>query len=311
MNSIGTIIKRLQENHTVEESTFNYNDSEYENWFGRYYRNKQPISREEYEKAMDALLTQQDEEGSIAQKLNEPSKELVQKIKDFREFIDGLEYDPDTETTRETRGHLAQIPPEDESQRVRQIMSDTDLSEEEAKAVNRIISRYTSTDNYTVFNLKERSILDKYIDQAPIYEGTPVYRGLGFRQRLGEEGLPGYQQYLDLDIGDYITFRGPTSFSSDPDMAVEFATIHGDHLVFIVNTRNLTGVSIDHLSSIGYEEQELLYKATAQMEIKEKIVDGNTIYFHVEEVASPEDVDTTEVVKVPLSGSMYIRDEDK
>lgn len=309
MNSIGSIIRRLQETHNVEESTFNYNDSEYENWFGRYYRNKQPISREEYEKAMHALLAQEDEEGSIAQKLNEPSKELVQKIKDFRDFIDGIEYDTDTETTRATReGHLSQIDPQDETRRVQQIVSDTDLSEEEAKQVNKIISRYTSTDNYTVFNVRERALLDKFIDQSPIYEGTPVYRGLGFKQRLGEEGLPGFEQYLDLGVGDKMTFKGYASFSSDPDMAVEFAVLHGDHLVFIVNTRNLSGISIDHLSSIGYEEQELLYKATTQMEIKEKVVDGDTIYFHVEEIGMIEDTED-EAIKLPISGSMYIEDK--
>lgn len=309
MNSIDSIIRRLQETHNVEESTFNYNDSEYENWFGRYYRNKQPISREEYEKAMHALLAQEDEEGSIAQKLNEPSKELVQKIKDFRDFIDGIEYDTDTETNRATReGHLSQIDPQDETRRVQQIVSDTDLSEEEAKQVNKIISRYTSTDNYTVFNVRERALLDKFIDQSPIYEGTPVYRGLGFKQRLGEEGLPGFEQYLDLGVGDKMTFKGYASFSSDPDIAVEFAVLHGDHLVFIVNTRNLSGISIDHLSSIGYEEQELLYKATTQMEIKEKVVDGDTIYFHVEEIGMIEDTED-EAIKLPISGSMYIEDK--
>ena len=305
MSCIREILSILNQNR-LNESSFVYNGSDYENHYGRYTKNRKPISREEYHDAMKSLLSQEDEEGTIEYNLNIPHKEFASGVHKLLNFISSLEYDEEYEVFKDIRGHLGRLDPYDELTRVNQIMEDTGLEEYQAEKINDIISEYTSTNNYSVFTEEDRELLNKFIDESPLYMPPPVYRGLGFKKRLGEEELVDYNTFLELEVGQVMTFRDYASFSSNPDIAVEFAYSRGgEYKVYIVNTKNLTGVSIDHLSSIDYNEDELLYKVEAKMIVQNKVVDGNTIYFHVEEIPLEEDTEDMEV-EVPLEGSMFI-----
>jgi len=306
MNCISEILQSLRESR-VRETVFVYKGAEYENRYGNYYRNHKPISKKEYHIARRGILSQKDTQGTIEYRLNLPYKEFAKKIEDFQEFIDELEYDKEYELPRETRGHLPRIDPYDEYERVAQIMEDTQMSKFEASQVNDILSRYTSTDSYTTFSDEEKELLDTYIDTSPIYSPPPVYRGLGFRKRLGDDSLSGYKLFLDLEEGSVISSENYSSFSSNLDVAVAFASTHGDYHVYIVNTKNLSGVSIDHLSSIDYNEDELIYKANTNMTVLKKLVKDNIVYLHVIESPIEEDSEE-EIIKVPLQGSMFIEE---
>lgn len=306
MSCISEILSSLRESR-VKETTFVYNGSEYENQYGNYRKNRRPITREEYHKARKELLAQKDEEDSISSRVNEPHKKLAADIEELQDFINGLEYDSTYKVARETRGHLPRIDPYDEYERIAQIVDDIGVSAEEAKDINSLISAYTSTDNYTTFSDEEKALIDKYIDLSPVYSPPPVYRGLGFRERLGEDGYAGYKFFSELEEGTEIALENYASFSSNPDLAVEFSNTHGDRHVYMVNTRNLSGVSIDHLCSIDYHEDELIYKAGTKFQILEKVVGEDVVYLHVSEIPLEEGDDDNAVV-APISGSMYIGD---
>lgn len=308
MNCISEILVRLRENR-IKETTFTYQGSEYSNRYGNYTKNRRPISKEEYHRARKNVLAIEDEEGSISQSLNLPNKKLASEIEDLNNFISKLEYDEDYEVFKETRGHIDRIDPYDEESRIDQIIEDTGMSENDARATNRVMLKYTSTDNYKRFSDSERVLIDNFIDNSPTYMPPPLYRGLGFGERLGDENsLDYYNELLSIEEGTLISFRDYTSFSSNPDVAVEFAHSHGEYHVYLVNTKNLTGVSIDHLSSISYQEDEVLYKSDVKMSVKYKEVSGNIIYFHVEEVPLEEDDADEIVIEIPISGSMSIKE---
>ena len=307
MDRMKEMIRRKFKESRKDETTFDYDDSEYEHYFGKYTRNRVPISKEEYHAALKNVIKKHYQKGSIAYNLSLPSKEFATKVEEFQDFIDSLVYDKEYETVREKRGHLDRFDKYDEDGRVSQIMKDTGLSEEDAKRANDIIMEYTSTNMYTKFTPEEEELLDKFLDSSPIFYPPPVYRGLGFRKKLGDESLSGYVDFSKIEEGDTMTFMGYASFSSDPDIAIEFANVHGDYQVYIVNTKNLSGVSVDHLSPLDYAEEELLYKKDAAMLVKSKVVKDKTIYFHVEEISLMEG-EEDRVIEVPILGKMNIKD---
>lgn len=96
----------------------------------------------------------------------------------------------------------------------------------------------------------------------PVYNGGNLYRGITIDSK-DYGGKSAYEVAKDLISKDTWTEPGITSFSTDVSVAKDFASDYinkgRDEIcgIVIVNERNLTGVSIKHISNVEYENEVL------------------------------------------------------
>lgn len=288
----------------LDETEFTYKGSVYKSAFGRYTKDGEPITKSDYHKARQALISSEDKPGSFDYILNMPAKIAAKKIDDLNSFVKELSYDKKYNINRNVRPHLEKIDKENIKERVSQIMKDTGFSRDEAFRVNSLISEYTSLKPPKIIG-KDKELLDRYLDTVPVYKGIPLYRGMGFKSSIPED-IEIYNKFKNLEVGDSVQFIGYTSFSSNEDVALNFAESNGDYQVFIVNTRNLSGVSVDHLASTNYDEGECLYKKEARMIVKDKQIKGNSVYIQVSEESIDEDINNDNIILLDVEGSMCL-----
>lgn len=289
------------DNDEVDESEFTFNNHKYRSNWGRYSMDDEPITKDEYHQARRAMINS-DDDGPLARIMNMPAKMSAARIDKFNDFANSLEYDKEYDVPRDTRDHLPRISKDDIDLRVESIMSDTGMNKDDAKRVNSIISDYTSKDEIVIAG-DEKKLLDKYLDSAPVYDGIPLYRGMGFNE-TDPVKMETYKAIRDIPVGETMKLRGYTSFSSNEDIALNFAERKGDLQVFIVCTKNLSAPSIDHLSALDYNEDEVLFKQSTNLKVLKKEIQGSTVYLQVEEVMLSEDDD--DPIMIDLGGSMVI-----
>jgi len=132
---------------------------------------------------------------------------------------------------------------------------------------------------------KERPVTDEhrqyakrindYIENSPKYDGT-IYRG--FRQDTGDGGSYVQKIKAALKSDDGYSLRSVSSFSSDFEIAKEFAVKSGDGKnpppeVFLIEIkRNTTGASIRSVSEIPMEAEVLVPSGTRYRYIGERVV---------------------------------------
>lgn len=116
-------------------------------------------------------------------------------------------------------------------------------------------------------------MLDTYIHNAPKWEGT-VYRGINVSETTARS---------ILNNGD-VDMLGPSSWSSEENVAREFA--RGDemvNLVFVLND-NVSGASITHIATYNGGESEVLAPSGVRYGIDQtrEVYQGNQRYIYVD-----------------------------
>lgn len=107
----------------------------------------------------------------------------------------------------------------------------------------------------------EVKLIDEVVYKSPKYEGT-VYRGINVNET--------YLSELKSNIGGTVNMgeHGPSSWSSDQQVARNFAS-QGDHNVKLVfKMENKRGASITNVSQFGQSEGEVLHKSNESCKIK-------------------------------------------
>lgn len=119
--------------------------------------------------------------------------------------------------------------------------------------------------------------VDEYVRSAPKWEGT-VYRGINVSRSIAQNILS----------NNTVDMLGPSSWSSDEDVAQRFS--YGSDsisMVFVLND-NISGASITHFARYNGSESEVLAPSGVQYSIdnvREVTQDGRTfIYVDVHEI---------------------------
>lgn len=131
--------------------------------------------------------------------------------------------------------------------------SNVKISEEKAKGIVDSIRNYTgsmyplirnayTSPEYNAYALKALNNLDEYLKAAPKWEGE-IWRGINVSNETAERLLR--EPYVDM--------LGPSSWSSDTNVADAFAQGKGDACVLFVLKNNLSGASVTHISSNDHE----------------------------------------------------------
>ena len=84
--------------------------------------------------------------------------------------------------------------------------------------------------------------LDEYLENAPQWNGGPIYRGISFDEK---------KFYANVGVGDVIDMGGASSWSSERSVAENYAS-HGE--IFVVDNPT-KGTSTRHLSSFPMENE--------------------------------------------------------
>ena len=138
-------------------------------------------------------------------------------------------------------------------------------SEEEAKAIyNSVLSfsknGYEAIRKYAYegpppsTRQADAENIEKFISASPQWDDGPLYRGMSVKPDIAKKIL------ADAKAGKAIGQRGPASWSSDRDVAENFA--EKDHptdisIIFCTGGRQ-NGTSIKHLSGFPYENEVLM-----------------------------------------------------
>ena len=138
------------------------------------------------------------------------------------------------------------------------IVDETGYSEPDAKVFHQTLLDYLGGD-YRAFGKGSKKEAERVIDDGlsrmGSYDGE-VYRGLHFPiERAGE-----VDRFADMNIGDEISPRSVTSWSSDEDVAWGFASagLAAGNSVIMTCKNNKSGVGVQHISKFRDQEAEVL-----------------------------------------------------
>ena len=182
-----------------------------------------------------------------------------------------------------TRGHLP-IVRRTQTELVEDIIEQAEkngvkISQKEALDIHESIRSYTGATYGDIRNFQmggpdgltkvRADLIEKYLESAPKYRGTAVYRGVGDSKALGE-------QFGKLKPGSTISMDGMSSWASDK-------SIYSKRSVQFVLESPKSGVSIRHLSTV-VEEDEVLFSVKSKFKvIRTEVVKTHTIVY-VEEI---------------------------
>lgn len=278
---------RLKENNEhdddLDESSFDYDGVTYTSKWGIYYKGKDEITRDEYHQAMDLYNQSNVDKENL---FNKGSNDTVDRANRFKEFYQNCKV-VSYEIERDTRGHLPRIDKDDKGLRVSCIQDEIGCDEDTAKLINKAISEYTAVDQCKLDDAAMMAI-NTYIEKGKVYNAVPLFRGMGFK-RAYQDDEKYYNDYVNIQVGDYLPLWGIASTTSNPDVCCNFGDSNGEMYVLIVITKNLSGVSIDHLTSSRYKEGEVLFTKDTKFKVIRKEVDDDTVYLEVQEVDKLEE----------------------
>ena len=185
---------------------------------------------------------------------------------------------------REKTGHLADgyIGPEKSLQ---MLMKETGLSRAEAEKTYTAMSDYFSV-GYTNIRAgqppsaaKKAKLIDKAIKKARAYNGE-IYRGIHLEESTYGEWAQGLKKGSTLDM------QGISSWSSKKKVAESFArkgNSSGQSVIFKVKSTN-HAAPVQHLSTFGSGEAEVLAPSFVKYKISSYVTKGNTTYVNLAEV---------------------------
>lgn len=169
-----------------------------------------------------------------------------------------------------------------------QIKVDTGYSEEMATEFHNALKEYFGGDYATILSgeTPTAKIIRNGIDRMPVYDGS-ISRGMIFDNS-------DVKAFTDLQIGDEIPQKGIIeSWSSEKGTAIAFSGIsdYERSSVILECVDNKTAVGVQHLSSFGSVESEVL--SCAKYEVVEIVTQTKYDYLsdHKEYLYFPEDLE--------------------
>lgn len=325
MDSTRLILMKLLEDTNLNEVSFIYNGKTYTSAFGRYTCNGEPITRDAYHNARDLY----DNQGISKDNVDVTSSDadyFRMKEDELNKFVNEFSIDveealpPDKsrnhiEKKRPTVGYSGDQYDDDFGDntlgyRIDTVMKDLKVNENDAANYVHNLKEYTVSGDY------DEDVIDELLEQLPPYQGGLLYRGMEFSN--DEEALLEFSQ---AKPGELLSLRGPTSFSSDYAVASTFAGTGKNRItdpdrakafthVMIVNSRNLTAPSVNHLSIYPDDEKEILARQSTKLEVQGKKQFGDTLYIHVKELPLEESNNPKEIL-LPISGPLHPYKRDK
>ena len=143
--------------------------------------------------------------------------------------------------------------------------SGTDYSEIRA-------AQYNGNTNSMYYD--QAQAIEAYIAQSPTWDGGNIYRGIKMDA----------DSFSQMQVGGRIDMRGLSSWSSDEQIAHNFAQSYGTKKSVVFRSKGTKqGASITHLSKFGTSESEVLVSGKATWTIKKITKVGNITYVDVKE----------------------------
>lgn len=155
------------------------------------------------------------------------------------------------------------------------------ISTERAYEMQETIASYTSdSDNIrSAYNnpdspyYHQMETVDDYINNSPKWEGRTM-RGINVDSDVAEK----------LVSGQEIDMLGPSSWSTDENVAMQFARAgtRDTNVIFVLD-ENVSGASVTHLSTYGLSESEVLSPSGIKyaMDSYERVHDNFTEYLYI------------------------------
>lgn len=289
MDSTNYILSKLFESKDLDEASFIYMGDTYSAAFGRYSCNGDPIDADTYHN-----MRAKYDDTSI---LSRATKLANQEVNEFIEEFD-IDIEETPEGPRGKRGHIDDYAREhitEDEDLFEELQDDLDMPGSKVRNVLEALHKYT-TDDYDLAT-NEKQDLEKALDRLPVFQDGLLFRGMTFYKGSDDgDEVNAADWYLNqCGKGDLLKLRGFTSFSSDYGVAKTFTRAEPDEAnffnVMIINSRNLSGPSINHLSDYPGDEKEILCKQSTQLQIQDKKIKGNTVYLHVKELPMAEDTE--------------------
>lgn len=233
------------------------------------------------------IITVDDNDGNYAEiKIVDP-KVFAALYKKYQPIIQEMDVDARREINAESRlDDLARIQGTTREITQQRIQSIQEFSVFEYSGIRAADAGKTTF--WDVEKDKERQVTDEhrqharrindYIENSPKYDGV-VYRG--FRQDTGDAGSYVEKIKAALKSDDGYSLRSVSSFSSDFEVAKEFAAKSGDGKkpppeVFLIEVkRNTRGASIRSVSEIPMEAEVLVPNGTRYRYVGERVVIGS------------------------------------
>ena len=225
----------------------------------------------------------------------EKLKTLDQNIKDTAKKKTELLHQKEKRKQLDT-GYGGRVPDDEldafNAKALEQIKLDTGYSDEKATELQKALQEYFGGDYETILSGKTPTakIIRNGIERMPAYDGS-ISRGMIFDNA-------DVKAFTDLQIGDEIPQKGIIeSWSSEKGTAIAFSGINDYRRssVILECGDNKTAVGVQHLSSFGNVESEVL--SCANYEVVEVITENKYDYLsrHKEYLYSPDDLDEEEL----------------
>ena len=153
------------------------------------------------------------------------------------------------------------------------IKEETGYSDKEAKKLHQTLLGYLGGDYsaYTEGKKKdEEKVINEGLARMGAYEG-PIYRGMSF---YDFDGVGEVDQFVGLDVGDEISMKSISSWSSELGAARDFAEVDRPKMssVLLSCKNNKSGVGVQHISKFRDYEAEVLAPSTSKWKITGKKV---------------------------------------
>lgn len=170
--------------------------------------------------------------------------------------------------------------------------TDTGYSDEKSREFQKALQEYFGGDYETILSgeTPTAKIIRSGIERMPVYDGS-ISRGMIFDNA-------DVKVFTNLQIGDEIPQKGIIeSWSSEQGTAIAFSGIsdYRRSSVILECMDNETAVGVQHLSSFGSVESEVL--SSAKYEVVEVITESKYDYLsrHKEYLYSPDDLEEEEL----------------
>jgi hypothetical protein len=190
-------------------------------------------------------------------------------------------------TTRQERGKTGHLADDyvGHERSIQLLMQETGMSRAEAEQTYHAMSDYFSNGYSNIraghppSAAEKAMLIDKAIKKARAYNGE-IYRGIHLDSNTYSEWAKGLKKGATLDM------KGISSWSSKKKVAENFAktdSYYGKAVVFKLKSTN-HAVPVQHLSSFGSREAEVLAPSFVKYKISSYITKGNITYVNLAEV---------------------------
>jgi hypothetical protein len=168
-------------------------------------------------------------------------------------------------------------------QGIEMLMKETGLSSAEAEKTYFALASYFGSGYSSIraghppSAMEKAKLIDNALKKARAYKGE-IYRGIHLDENTYSEWSK------QLKSGSTIDMKGISSWSSNPKVAESFAkSSYGKSVIFKLKTTN-HAVPVQHLSSFGKGEAEVLAPSFVKYKVSSYITKGSITYVNLSEV---------------------------